>query len=176
MVKYSFADELICGPLILKNYVIDRRKKFKLSKPNLKVLKTMLYNKFVESVSRIKALRFKEEELRSILMELHLLLDVQANVFKHYHNFVYKGYNYLQDFIEMYIAVSGTLFKYTPDEGATIRQTSGRADMRSVMTIEKKFQKHKSYQDGFEEESSEQEDRISEEDLDNGADDFSFLN
>lgn len=176
VMKYSFADELICGPLILKNYVIDRRKKFKVSKPNLKLLKNMLYNKFVEALNRIKALRFKEEELRQILMDIHLILDVQANVFKHYHNFVYRGYNYLVDFIDIYIAVSGTLFKYTPDESASFRQKSSRADMRSVMTIEKKFEKQKTYKDVEEEESSEEEDRVSEEDVDNGGDDFSFMN
>lgn len=57
-IKYSFADELICGPLILKNFVIDSRKKRNIFKQNLKTVKNLLVVYFQENLNKIRYLNY----------------------------------------------------------------------------------------------------------------------
>ena len=102
ITKYSFADELVCGPLILKNWVLYENKGEVATEENKQKLNdrvTMYFTKFVENLLRNG---FSEKELKY----LWISTDVLSNLFKINTNLSFRAFNYIKSFLAKYNDVS----------------------------------------------------------------------
>ena len=105
IMRYSFANELTCGPIILKNWIYFKDRKKFLNRDNIEDLVSKLCSYFKNIVEKLINFNFIENELRTILGETHVILEVLSNLFKNSDKIVFKYLNSIKDFMEFYYSI-----------------------------------------------------------------------
>ena len=98
IIKYNFAEELVCGPIILKNWIMYENKNEFLSEENVHKINNKVTEYFVKHNDNILKNGFNTWDLSAVW----ITSDVLANLYKMNTNLSFRALNSIKSFFSHY--------------------------------------------------------------------------